>query len=96
MLIVDNCVGSFGNQLSNGIPILPFRGDKNDRELVHLAQHIRRVVKKPNFVEANSAVFGLSNIRFCKDPAHYVEQLVRLASLHDSNGEQSVSPKSDI
>ena len=34
IILVDNAVYSFGFQLSNGIPILPFYYDKEDRELV--------------------------------------------------------------
>jgi CTD small phosphatase-like protein 2 len=77
MLIVDNCVGSFGNQLPNGIPILPFDGNKNDRELSHLAKYIKKVLSSPNPVAANAAAFDLQNLRFCKDPQHYIEELAR-------------------
>jgi CTD small phosphatase-like protein 2 len=76
MLIVDNCVGSFGNQLANGVPILPFDGDKNDRELVHLGKIIRKLVARDNLVQDNSRLFGLSTIRFCKEPRNYLEELV--------------------
>jgi CTD small phosphatase-like protein 2 len=33
MVIVDNCVSMFVNQLKNGIPILPFEGEMGDTEL---------------------------------------------------------------
>jgi CTD small phosphatase-like protein 2 len=36
LLIVDNAVYSFGYQLENGIPIIPFYEDKEDEELLHL------------------------------------------------------------
>ena len=32
VLLIDNCIHSFGYQLDNGIPILPFFKDKDDRE----------------------------------------------------------------
>ena len=88
MLIIDNCVGSFGNQLSNGIPILPFEGDLNDIELLYLLKHIRWVTSQPNIIEANSAVFDLGNIRFCRDPNQYVDKLVHLASQHTPSDEE--------
>lgn len=36
LVIVDNAVYSFGYQLENGIPIIPFYDDQNDEELLHL------------------------------------------------------------
>ena len=36
LIIVDNAVYSFGYQLDNGIPIIPFYDDKADEELMHL------------------------------------------------------------
>jgi CTD small phosphatase-like protein 2 len=36
IVIVDNAVYSFGYQLENGIPIIPFYDDKKDEELLHL------------------------------------------------------------
>jgi CTD small phosphatase-like protein 2 len=36
LIIVDNAVYSFGYQLDNGIPIIPFYDDKADEELLHL------------------------------------------------------------
>ena len=76
MLIVDNCVGSFGNQVPNGIPIFPFMGDKQDRELPLLATYIRKVVSAGDrLLESNASTFGLGSIRFCKDSTHYVSSL---------------------
>jgi len=37
MVLVDNAVYSFGYQLENGIPIIPFYEDKDDEELLHLS-----------------------------------------------------------
>lgn len=33
IILVDNFIHSFGLQLDNGVPILEFRKDKNDKEL---------------------------------------------------------------
>ena len=44
LLIVDNAVYSFGYQLDNGIPIIPFYDDKEDIELVHLVQYLECLV----------------------------------------------------
>ena len=40
MILVDNSVYSFGFQLDNGVPIIPYFNDPNDRELVYLAQYV--------------------------------------------------------
>jgi CTD small phosphatase-like protein 2 len=40
IVIVDNAVYSFGYQLENGIPIIPFYNDRSDEELLHLTQYL--------------------------------------------------------
>lgn len=44
LIIVDNAVYSFGYQLENGIPIIPFYDDKEDEELLHLAQYLECIL----------------------------------------------------
>ena len=41
MVIVDNAVYSFGFQLENGIPIIPFYNNPMDEELHHLIFYLR-------------------------------------------------------
>jgi CTD small phosphatase-like protein 2 len=41
VVIVDNAVYSFGYQLNNGIPILPFYDDKSDEEMLHLIYYLK-------------------------------------------------------
>lgn len=43
--IIDNHVYSFGFQLDNGIPILPFYSDKNDIELNLLISYFKKLLK---------------------------------------------------
>jgi CTD small phosphatase-like protein 2 len=43
LIIVDNAVYSFGAQLSNGIPITPFKYDKDDREFIFLMNYLKRI-----------------------------------------------------
>lgn len=40
MVIIDNAVYSFGFQLDNGIPIIPFYNNKEDEELLHLINYL--------------------------------------------------------
>lgn len=39
-LIVDNAMYSFALQLHNGIPIIPFSDNQEDKELIHLQQFL--------------------------------------------------------
>ena len=57
MIIVDNAVYSFGSQLSNGIPITPFKDDKEDTEFLSLMNYISAIAKHPDFRECNKAAF---------------------------------------
>lgn len=50
MIIVDNAAYSFAFQIDNGLPIIPYYNDKEDRELKHL-------------IEFMKAIAGVSNIR---------------------------------
>ena len=43
MILVDNSAYSFGIQINNGVPILPFYHDKNDKELVDLVQFLTNI-----------------------------------------------------
>ena len=45
MIIVDNAVYSFGAQLSNGIPITPFKDDKDDTEFICLMNYLEMLRK---------------------------------------------------
>ena len=45
IVIVDNAVYSFGFQLDNGIPILPFYDDKKDEEMLHLTTYLKTLSK---------------------------------------------------
>jgi len=40
LVIVDNLIHSFGFQIDNGIPIIEYHGDRNDQELLHLADYL--------------------------------------------------------
>ena len=44
LIIVDNAVYSFGAQLSNGIPIMPFKDDKEDTEFLNLMTYLKNIV----------------------------------------------------
>ena len=61
VLIVDNAVYSFGNQLENGVPIIPFYNDPEDAELIHLAHYLQIVANDGGDVrEHNRKAFQLA------------------------------------
>ncbi len=57
VVIVDNAVYSFGLQLENGIPILPFYSDKGDQELLHLIYYLECLAKFKDVREQNRLAF---------------------------------------
>jgi hypothetical protein len=83
MIIVDNCMGSFGQALGNGIPILAFEGDPNDRELLLLKDYLvgLSLLSADKFVETNRSTFLLEKIRFCKEPSQYLNMLPNQQSI---------------
>jgi len=46
MVIVDNCANAFAFQINNGIPIIHFTNQKNDRELLNLIVYLRTLKVK--------------------------------------------------
>jgi TFIIF-interacting CTD phosphatase-like protein len=48
IVIVDNNIQSFYLQLSNGIPIYDYEGDKNDCLLVSLTAYLKQFLKIPD------------------------------------------------
>lgn len=62
LLLVDNASYSFGYQLDNGIPIIPFYNDKEDRELLHLIQYLKWVVDSEDVREQNRKAFQLGEL----------------------------------
>jgi CTD small phosphatase-like protein 2 len=57
MIIIDNAVYSFGFQLDNGIPILPFYEDPKDEELLHLIYYLKCLEKQADMREQNRKAF---------------------------------------
>ncbi len=57
MLIVDNAAYSFGFQLENGVPILPYYDNKEDRELVSLTKYLKGIKDCRDLREVNKRVW---------------------------------------
>ena len=57
LIIVDNAVYSFGYQLDNGIPIIPFYDDKTDEELMHLILYFNCLAQCEDVRDQNRKAF---------------------------------------
>jgi CTD small phosphatase-like protein 2 len=62
ILIVDNYVYSFAFHLENGIPVVPFFGDKDDSELIKVVRYISSIHKKNDLRVPNNRIFNLKKI----------------------------------
>lgn len=62
LIIVDNAVYSFGFQMDNGIPIIPYYNDDADEELYHLIPYLEILSKCPDIRTKNAEVFQLSEM----------------------------------
>jgi hypothetical protein len=62
IMLVDNAVYSFGVQLGNGIPITPFKEDKNDREFRFLKRFLLDIRNCEDLREPIRAAFQLEDL----------------------------------
>lgn len=62
-LIVDNSVHSFGFQLENGIPLVPFYDNPRDQELIHLSSYVMSLANTREMVQMNGATFNLKELQ---------------------------------
>ena len=60
MLIVDNAAYSFGFQLDNGLPIIPFYDNKSDIELKHLMNFLKSISNTKDLREINKKFLKIS------------------------------------
>ena len=69
MLVVDNNLYCAALNLSNAIPILPFKGDATDRQLFKLRGYLLSLASRPqqtDLLQANDRYFGFDLIASCK------------------------------
>ena len=59
MVIIDNSVMSFAFQLENGIPILSYTDDFNDKELIYLYHYLNSIAKCEDLREQNTKNFKM-------------------------------------
>ena len=61
VVIIDNAVYSFGYQLDNGIPMIPFYDNRSDKELVLLMQYLESLENVEDVRLHNRKAFSLYN-----------------------------------
>lgn len=62
LIIVDNAVYSFGFQLNNGIPIIPYYDDPDDEELFHLVPFLEILADASDIRDKNKEAFQLEEM----------------------------------
>ena len=62
MIIVDNLAHSFGFQIDNGVPILEFHNDKNDKELKYLCNYLIEASTSEDLREFNKKKLRLNEL----------------------------------
>lgn len=64
-VMVDNSTSSFGFQLNNGVPIIPFTGDPQDSELLLLAEYLDSLEHVADVRTVNRAHFRFQEYIGC-------------------------------
>lgn len=63
VIIIDNCILSFVFQMDNGIPILPYYDNKNDRELIFLMKYLDYLAQYKDIKNENKRMIPLENFK---------------------------------
>eukprot|EP00831_Metopus_contortus_P079916 TRINITY_DN804_c0_g2_i1.p1 TRINITY_DN804_c0_g2~~TRINITY_DN804_c0_g2_i1.p1 ORF type:complete len:345 (+),score=47.62 TRINITY_DN804_c0_g2_i1:137-1036(+) len=88
-LIVDNAIYSFAFQIDNGIPIIPFYDDKEDKIFPKITNYLLSLKEVEDVREINRLTFSLSELRDLNLPSF-------VKYYHEEDNEISVdSPVSD-
>jgi len=59
IVIVDNTVASYYLNMENGIPIIDFEGNPNDRALFHLTVYLKSLLYEEDVRDKISRDFGI-------------------------------------
>lgn len=65
-VLVDNSTSSFGFQLANGVPIVPFTGDRTDSELLLLSAYLEDLLDVEDVTAVNKAHFRFHEYIGCE------------------------------
>jgi len=76
LILVDNAAYSFGFQLENGIPIVPFYDNKADQELRHLIPYLKFLSSVKDLREINKQTFKLHHYGCYEEAEELLEKIV--------------------
>lgn len=68
MVIVDNAAYSFGYQIDNGIPIISYYNDANDRELLDLVDYLQFMNNYEDLPQINRKTLQLGKFKDFEQP----------------------------
>jgi len=63
VILVDNATHWFGFQVSNGIPMVPYFDNKDDKEMIYLTHYLKTLVDKDDIRPFLEQTFFLSKLR---------------------------------
>lgn len=76
VVLVDNAAYSFGYQVENGIPIIPFYNNYEDEELKHLIPYLKQLAKAKDLREINRDTFKFHMYTLFDHPHKVVEKVI--------------------
>ncbi|CAD8114538.1 unnamed protein product [Paramecium sonneborni] len=76
IVLIDNSAYSFAFQVENGIPIIPYLDDKNDKELLHLQHYLKHVLQFDDVRSQNNKIFNLKIVQNCVSITEAIKKLV--------------------
>jgi len=78
ILLVDNAFYSYGFQLTNGVPVLPFYDNKQDTELKSLEEFLLSIKSVKDVRDATAKFFMTSQFhKYCEKPEILVKMLTK-------------------
>lgn len=75
IIIVDNASYSFGYQIENGLPILPYYDNKNDIELKNLISYLKSIHHVKDVREVNKKMLKINQFGDYTDPVLLIQSL---------------------
>lgn len=76
LILVDNAAYSFGFQVENGIPIIPFYDNKADQELRHLIPYLKFLSTVKDLREVNKQTFKLHHYGAYEEAEELLEKVI--------------------